>query len=254
MISVIIISKNAEKYLSRCLQALNSFTEIILLDNGSTDKTLEIAATFPNVKVFHAPFIGFGALKNLAASYATNDWLFSIDTDEIPDNELIECILKREWQPKEIGILYRLNYYKNIPIETAGYGNDWIPRMYNRKETAFSSAEVHEGIIEKDMIAIKLSGKLHHFSYDSIENLLNKMQHYTTLYANIHHKKKFPSWGGAYFRAFWTFIKSYFIQRGIFSGYVGFLLSATAAITTFYKYMKLYERNLETKSSKGFPF
>lgn len=251
MISAIIITKNAEKHLHRCLQSLNLFTEIILLDNGSTDKTLEIAADFPNVKVFHSPFIGFGALKNLAATHATYDWLFSIDADEIPDKELIQHILEKEWKSKELGILYRLNYYKNTPIETAGYGNDWIPRIYNRNETQFTNAEVHEGIIEKGMIPIKLSGKLHHFSYDSIENLLQKMQHYSTLYANIHHQKKYPSWGGIYFRAFWTLMKTYFIQRGFFSGYVGFLLSATAAVTTFYKYMKLYEKNQQTKSSKG---
>lgn len=243
MFSAIIITKNAEKYLNRCLQALHSFPEIVILDNGSTDKTLEIAATFANVKIFHSPFIGFGPLKNLAATYATNDWLFSIDADEVADNELINEILKREWKENEIGVLYRLNYYRNTPIETAGYGNDWIPRVYNRKSTQFSDVEVHEGIIEKNMISSKLKGKLHHFSSDSIEELIQKMQHYSTLFANTHYKKKFPTWTSIYFRTIWAFIKAYFIQKGIFSGYIGFLLSFTTACTTFYKYMKLYEIN-----------
>jgi glycosyltransferase involved in cell wall biosynthesis len=243
MISAIIITKNAEKHLKRCLESLNNFEEIIVLDNGSTDTTLTIAAGFANVKIFHSPFIGFGPLKNLAATYAKNDWLFSIDADEIPDNELIQKILTKNWKENEVGVIYRLNYYKNVPIETAGYGNDWVTRIYNRKITQFTDAQVHEGIMDKNLIPIKLAGQLPHFSSDSIEELLQKMQHYSTLFANIHYKKKFPSWRSIYFRAFWTFIKTYFIQRGVFSGYVGFLLSATAACTTFYKYMKLYEKN-----------
>lgn len=243
MISAIIITKNAEKHLNRCLEALHSFPEIILLDNGSTDNTLKIAQNFANVKIFHSPFIGFGPLKNLAASHAQNDWLFSIDSDEIADKQLIKNILTREWKVNELGIIYRLNYYQNTPIETASQGNDWLPRVYNRKYTQFTSADVHEGIIEKNMKPIKLSGKLHHFSWNSIEDLIQKMQHYSSLYAKLHYKKKFPTWGSIFFRAFWAFFKAYFVQRGVFSGYLGMLFSVNMAANTFYKYVKLYEMN-----------
>ena len=89
-ITVTMPVKNSAKYLAQVLQALSAFDEIILLDNGSTDRTLEIAQGFENVVIKHSPFIGFGPLKNLAASYATHDWILNIDSDEVLPEALVE--------------------------------------------------------------------------------------------------------------------------------------------------------------------
>lgn len=90
-ISVTMPVKNAEKYLAQSLAALSGFAEVIVLDNGSSDATMEIAAGFANVRLHQSPFIGFGPLKNLAASLAEHDWILNIDSDEIvPPN----------WPPK----------------------------------------------------------------------------------------------------------------------------------------------------------
>jgi glycosyltransferase involved in cell wall biosynthesis len=82
-ISVTILTKNSQKHISACLGALQKFNEIIVLDNGSTDSTLSIVEQFANVKIYSSPFIGFGALKNLAAQYTSNPWVLSVDSDEI---------------------------------------------------------------------------------------------------------------------------------------------------------------------------
>jgi len=76
-VSVVMIVKDASRTLAESLSALHRFEEIIVLDNGSTDDTAAIAGGFDNVKIFESPFIGFGPLKNLAASYAKNSWILS---------------------------------------------------------------------------------------------------------------------------------------------------------------------------------
>jgi glycosyltransferase involved in cell wall biosynthesis len=89
MLSVTVLVKNAEATLADTLRSLESFSEVILLDTGSTDQTLAIAGEFPNVKIFHAPFQGFGPSHNLATSLAAYDFVLSLDSDEILSDELI---------------------------------------------------------------------------------------------------------------------------------------------------------------------
>ena len=90
-ISVCILVKNAQNTLPQCLESLREFGEIVLLDNNSTDKTLQIAqefnAIYKNLRIEKSEFIGFGALKNLCVSYAKNEWILSIDSDEVLENE-----------------------------------------------------------------------------------------------------------------------------------------------------------------------
>ena len=82
-ISVTILTKNSSKYIKECLHSLQQFDEIIIMDNGSTDNTMDIASSFPNVKIYENEFIGFGPLKNLAVSKTNNDWILSVDSDEV---------------------------------------------------------------------------------------------------------------------------------------------------------------------------
>lgn len=115
-ISAIIIVKNAKQTLLECLNSLKDFDEIILLNNESSDNTLNIAnefkKDFANLHIYHSAFIGFGALKNLALSYAKNDWILSIDADEVLENECIKELKNLELQEDNIIALSRKNLYK----------------------------------------------------------------------------------------------------------------------------------------------
>ncbi|MCB1083253.1 MAG: glycosyltransferase family 2 protein, partial [Simkania sp.] len=93
MITVTILTKNNEETLGSVLESAKDFDEVVLLDTGSTDATLEIAGLYPNVKIFHSPFIGFGPLHNLATDHASNDWILSLDSDEVLTPELAQEIL-----------------------------------------------------------------------------------------------------------------------------------------------------------------
>jgi len=241
-ISVIILTKNSQKYLSQVLTALKEFEEVIIIDNGSSDNTLQIAKKFKNCKIIKEEFIGFGPLKNKSLKYAKNDWVLFIDSDEIVKQEMIEKIKKLNLKEKNIVYSFlRDNYYKDKLIKCCGWENDYVIRLFNKTHTQFNNNLVHESlIIKKDTKIIKLKEGLKHYSYSSIEELIDKMQLYSTLFAKTNNYK--PSITKIILSPLFKFIKNYFFQKGIFYGYIGFVISISNANGVFYKYIKLYEK------------
>lgn len=241
LISVTILAKNAQKTLHECLEALQDFDEIILLDNESSDDTRQIAQSFPNVKIYTSKFIGFGALKNLAISYAKNDWILSIDSDEVLEESTKQSIATLNLQTNAIYALPRKNLYKGEWIKACGWYPDFISRLFNRTFTRFNDNVVHESIIiPKNASTLKLQSGIKHYAYDSIYGLLEKMQRYSNLWAeqNLHRDVSMTQ---SIFRGSWSFFRNYFFKKGIFYGYKGFIISLCNALGTFFKYAKLYE-------------
>ncbi|EDP4395099.1 glycosyltransferase [Campylobacter jejuni] len=244
-ISVIIIVKNAKQTLLECLNSLKDFDEIILLNNESSDNTLNIAnefkKDFANLHIYHSAFIGFGALKNLALSYAKNDWILSVDADEVLENECIEELKNLELQEDNIIALSRKNLYKGEWIKACGWWPDYVWRIFNKNFTRFNDNLVHESLVlSSNAKKIYLKNGLKHHAFRDISHLINKMQHYSSLWAkqNIHKKSGVLK---ANLRAFWTFFRNYFLKNGFLYGYKGFIISVCNALGTFFKYMKLYE-------------
>ena len=240
-ITVTILTKNSQKYLSRCLDALKEFDEVLILDNGSDDETLKIAENYANVTILEHSFIGFGPMKNMAVEKARNDWIFSVDSDEVASKELIDAI--RETDPAYINRVYtvnRINHYNGKPIRCCGWYPDTVLRLFNRTHTQFNGAMVHESLILKpETKKQKLSGELKHYPFDDIASLISKLQSYSTLYVQGNTKKSSPA--KAFWRATFAFFKNYFLQRGFACGYEGLVISISNANGVFYKYMKLYE-------------
>ena len=245
-ISVTILTKNSQKYLRACLESLQDFDEVVILDNGSTDDTLAIARSFGNVTIHEHPFIGFGPMKNLAARKARNDWILSIDSDEILSPALVESIRKLDaTRTDTVYAANRLNHYRGKPIRCCGWYPDLVTRLYHRGHTAFSDAKVHESLVlrpETRKVTLE-GGVIEHYPFDSVEELLEKLQKYSTLYAGQSTKPSSPK--KAFFRALFAFFKHYLFQRGFLCGYEGLLISVSNANGVFYKYMKLYEKRLE---------
>lgn len=245
-ISAVILVKNAEKTIAECLESLSAFGEVVLLDNGSTDATLDIAAKYPNVKIFHEPnFCGFGKMKNIALSKATNDRILSIDSDEVLMPEIVSQINAMQLNDNTVVALSRLNYYGDRCMKCCGWYPDYVWRIFNRKYTRFNENIVHEGIeIKSDTEKVYIKDAIKHYAADSMESIIQKMNRYTTLSAQEKHKKgKKASVIGAIFRFIHTFNMNYFFRRGIFYGYKGFVVSLLNASGSFYRHMKLYELN-----------
>lgn len=242
MISVTILTKNSERTLRHTLLSTQSFGEVLVIDTGSTDSTLNIAKEFPNVKIFSVPFIGFGAVHNLASSMATYDWILSIDSDEVLTPQLSLEIQQLTLAPRTVYAIQRDNFFNHRLIK---WGGGWYPdrvvRLYNRKETRFSDDAVHEKVLEKGMEKRALQAPLRHTPYLQISDFLNKMQTYTTLFAEQNKEKKRGTFFKALLHSWMAFIKSYVFKRGFLGGREGYIISAYNSHTAFYKYLKLEE-------------
>ncbi len=244
MISITVLSRNSEETLEKTLESTKSFPEVVLLDTGSTDGTLAIAKKFPNVKVFEASFQGFGRTHNIASSFASNDWIFSLDSDEILSEELIEEIQNKTLDPKSVYAVRRKNFLYGKEIKgCSGWHPDWIVRLYNRNSTSFDDAEVHEKIVVGSLNKEKLLYTMSHVPYRRISDFLQKMQSYTDLFAKQNKGKKESSMMKAILHGWATFFKSYFLKKGFLQGSEGFLISAYNGHVAFYKYLKLKEEN-----------
>ncbi|EGY52566.1 glycosyltransferase family 2 protein [Neisseria shayeganii] len=244
-ISVTMPVKNAEKYLAQSLSALAGFDEIIVLDNGSTDRTPDIAASFPNVRLYHSPFIGFGPLKNRAAELARHDWILNIDSDEIVTPELMAEIRSLPLdRPHTVFTLPRLNHYRGRPITTCGWSPDPVRRLYHKAAVRFNNRRVHESLELPEQAEIRhLPSPLLHYSFDGAADLIDKMQRYTSLFAEQQQFRKRTSVAAAVGHGLAAFIKSYVFKRGFLSGGDGWVISAANAMGAYYKYVKLNEAN-----------
>jgi glycosyltransferase involved in cell wall biosynthesis len=244
MISVVILTKNSAKYIERCLGVLQAFPEVVIVDNGSTDQTMEIAERFANVKIYQREFCGFGPLKNIGAGLASHDWVFFVDSDEIVSPELVKKILGQQLSEQEVYRFYRKNYYAGRLIDGCNWDNDYVVRLYNRKTTSFNDNQVHESIQTNNLTVTTLSDRnsfIYHFPYSNTRQLMAKLEHYADLYAeNKLGHKKVKLWTIP-FRFFMAFIKSYLLKKGFKYGYEGFLISCYNAMGVLVKYLKLYE-------------
>ena len=244
-VSVTMLVKNADKYLQSVLAALADFDEIVLLDNGSTDNTLAIAGQFENVKIHFHEFNGFGPMKNLAASFAHNDWIINIDSDEIFPAELVNEIRQLNFSDvNKVYSILRINHYRGKPIKTCGWYPDYVKRLYNRTVVNFNDKQVHESLdIPSNVELVKLQHTFNHYSFESAVGLINKMQQYTSLFAEQQKFRKRASVLSAIGHGLSSFFKNYVLKRGFMSGADGFVISFANASGAYYKYVKLAEAN-----------
>ncbi len=236
-----ILTKNAATTLGKTLDSVRLFDEVILLDNGSTDATLEVAKEYPNVKVFTSPFLGFGPLRNEAARLAKNDWIFALDSDEVLSSALIEELFALRLDSRVAYSFPRHNYYNGKRIRGCGWDPERVLRLYNRRVAQFSPSQVHERLEACEWV--KLRAPILHTPYRSTADFLAKMQNYSTLFAEQYKGKRGSSFSKALIHSLYAFFRSYVLKRGIFCGREGFLISLYNANTAFYKYLKLMERN-----------
>ena len=244
MISVTVLTKNCQDTLEATLDSLKKFSEVLVYDSGSTDRTLEIAASYPNVKIVKGIFNGFGPTHNTASSQAKYDWILSIDSDEVLTPELSEEIFQLQLNLNYVYQIERKNYYNGKWVR---WGGGWYPdpvlRLYHRKSTCFSDHAVHEKLLCEGLQIYPLASPLLHTPYRSMEDFLHKMQTYSTLFAQQNKGKKDASIFKAVAHGLFAFLKSYLLKRGFLGGKEGFIISTYNGHTAFYKYLKLTELN-----------
>ena len=245
-LSATVLTKNSESLLSDVLLALAWCDEVVVLDTGSTDRTVEIAASFSNVSVHHldGPFPGFGRAHRHAVELARHDWILSIDSDEVVTPELAEEIASLSLEARNLYTIPFKNFYNGKQITTCGWAPDRHERLFNRRATNFCTSDVHERVQSRFMATVPLRNPIHHFSYRSIDDFLRKMSAYSHLFAAQNCGRKQSSPMKAVLRSSWAFLKSYFLERGFIQGGEGLTISAYKSQVVFWKYLMLQESNL----------
>jgi len=240
-ISATIITRNEERNIRDCLASLDFTDEIIVVDSGSTDMTEEICRAHPKVRFFRHTWAGYGKQKNVAADYASHDWILNLDADERVSPTLRHSIKAADPKAFSAARIARENYFGTRWIRHCGWYPDYNYRLYNRNRCRFSERIVHE-TLEHDGNTATLEGNLIHFTYENISDYLLRMDSYSTLSAQELFKSgKSTGIASLMFKPLATFVKMFIIKRGFLEGYAGLTLSLLYAQYTFCKYAKLIE-------------
>ncbi len=239
-ISVIIITKDEEENLEDCLESVLWADEIILVDSGSKDKTLEIAKNF-NAKIFHKEWEGFANQKRYALNLANNEIVLSIDADERITEKLKDEILNLDFSKADGFSIPRQNYFLNKEITTCGWDKDYQLRLFKKSKTKVIERPVHEGFSVKGKVE-KLQNKMIHFTHTSIAKTFEKINLYSTLQAQERHDKKVAGIG-ILAHSFSAFFRFFISLKGYKDGIHGLMVSLMNSVTTMLTYMKIWEMN-----------
>lgn len=238
-ISATIITCNEERNLPRAIESLRCCDEILIVDSGSTDRTVELAQKF-GARVLEANWRGYAGQKNYASDQAAYDWILSIDADEALSEDLEAEI----WQLKKNGTdcdaftVPRLAQYLGRWILYSGWYPDRKIRLFNRTRARWVGDYVHESVSSDGRIG-QLQGNLLHYTCGSLSEHLKTMDRYTTLAAEeIVARRKPIRFSHLILDPPWTFFKTYILQRGFLDGIEGLAIAHMAALYTFLKYAK----------------
>lgn len=237
-LSVIIITKNEALNIRECLESVKWADEIIIVDSGSTDSTVAICREFTS-HVYSHDWPGFGIQKNRALGYASKDWILSLDADERVTPELRSEIENAMHKASASGYeIPRLSSFCGRYIHHSGWHPDYVTRLFLRNSGQFSNDLVHERVIVSGALG-RLKHSLLHESFRDLEQLLGKMNHYSSAGAEMLGKKgRDATLFQAISHGLWAFVRSYIIRAGFLDGAEGFMLAVSTAEGTYYRYAK----------------
>ncbi len=243
-LSVIIIALNQEANIGDCLASVRFADEIVVVDTGSTDRTVELARA-SGARVVVTAWQGFAGTKNFALDQARGDWVFSLDTDERVAAALKTEILAvvQADGPLNGYRVPRKNYFGGRWIRHLGWYPDYTLRLWRRVRGRFRDREVHEEV-EVEGKAGLLQTPLDHYSYRNLEEYAARQDRYARLAAREMCKQgRRPRPGELWWRPCFTFLRLYFLKKGFLEGALGLALARQGSRYNFLKYHYLQELN-----------
>ena len=264
-LSVILIVNNEANNILDCLASVSFADQIVVVDSGSTDNTVELARSVGAHVVQTTDWPGFGAQKNRALDLATCDWVFSIDADERVTPELAEQLkaaiknaIKNNIKNDSKGNNHidqhdaydipRLTQFCGQWIRHCGWTPDRVLRLFKRGSARFSNDLVHERIVQSQGTCGKLTTPMLHFSYPTPASYWRKLDQYSQAWAKQRHLEgKQTSMLRAAMSGLVAFVRTYFVRLGFLDGALGFAVCTMQAQSAFGKYFTLYCLNLKNK-------
>lgn len=238
-ITATIITLNEERNIARAIESLRCCDEILMIDSGSSDHTLDVAKNL-GARVIEEPWPGYARQKNLAAEQASHDWILSIDADEALSESLEAEIwnLKKNGPRHDAYTMPRLAQYLGRWIFHGGWYPDRKVRLYHRAKARWVGEFVHESVKVEGRVG-HLKANLLHYTCDSLSEHMKTMDRYTTLAAEemVARRQKVPT-HRLVFDPAWTFVKGYILQRGFLDGSEGLAIAYMSSLYTFLKYAK----------------
>lgn len=244
-LSVTIITLNEEKNIRRAIESALFADEIILVDSGSSDQTVNIAKEIsPKVHVFINQWPGWGAQKNYAAQHCSQEWIFSLDADEVISDQLrksIETVIHSS-HPNSQPNLYksaRLTNYCRHWVRYGGWYPDYQERLFRKGKALWSTPNVHERLnpIDKNEKVGMLDGDILHYSFPTFRDQLITNTNFSQRAADdylLHHPNG-PGWASILFKPLWKFFEGLLIKKGFLDGTIGLFIAINSAHAMFAK-------------------
>ncbi len=245
-ISSIIIAKNEEKNIGRCIESqIDCIDEIVvLIDDSTTDSTENVVKTFPSVKYETVKWKGFSETKKYAVSLTSNQWILWIDADEALTTELANEI--KEFKTKEpqfdaYSFPRKANFLGRW-IMHSGWYPAIVTRLFNKDKVYFSNSDVHEHLVIETPVG-NFKNDIEHYTDPDINHYFEKFNNYTTLAAGeLDAKGKQFKKSDLFIRPIAIFFKMFFLKKGFLDGTEGFILAMFSSAYVFTKYCKLWEK------------
>ena len=241
-LSATIITRDEEHNIAEALKSLSWVDEIVVIDSGSTDRTVEICRKYTD-RVYYRDWSGYVDQKNYAVDRASHDWIFSLDADERAGPELQAEIIKLRSQ----GFQYagyripRVAFFMGRWIRHGDWYPDYQLRLFDRRRGRWEGGRVHESVqIRGD--AGMLGGEIQHFTYRRLSDYLRRLETYSTLAAADYDQKgrRFSPLG-LMANPFLAFLRGYIFKRGFLDGTPGLMVAVLGAVSVYFKYAKLFE-------------
>jgi glycosyltransferase involved in cell wall biosynthesis len=242
-LSVTIICLNEDKRIRDCLNSASFADQIIVVDSGSTDRTVEIAREFTD-KIFHQEWLGNVGQKNFALDKAENDWVLSLDADEVVTPQLareIQSVLSSENLEQSGFLIQRRNFFLGRWIEHSSWSPDLKLRLFDRTRGRFSGEDPHDFVKVNGKVG-RLEGHLFHYTYENFEYQARALTRWGMDAARAKHRagKKFRL-SHLILRPPYAFFKGYILKQGFRDGMPGLIIAVMNSYYTWLKYARLWE-------------
>jgi glycosyltransferase involved in cell wall biosynthesis len=252
-ITAVITTFNEEHNIGECIESVLWCDEVVIVDSFSTDRTVEIARSFPGVRVLQREYLGSASQKNWAIRRATGTWVIIFDADERCTVDLRQEIEKllAAGPRREAYSIYRRVFFMGKVIRFSGWQNDKVVRLFKRGSAYYPNRRVHADMVTRGP-AGSLRNRMLHYMIESFDEYLLRIVRYGTWgAAQAWRDGRRSSAFGVFFHPFWRFVRMYLLQLGFLDGARGIVFCILQSYASYLKWAKLWAWQVDARRGRS---